>query len=125
MQDEKPWARLREILDALAKDADAVRAAEHAVPQVAQAVANMEVIYKDSYNRRSVDAVASTAIREVMAEATERATTKAREAHNLKKMVAAENAEQLRTILCNEAAKLSVALGVYARQLKSEVHHAG
>ena len=118
-KEEKPWDRLRAMLDELQRNEDAIANASACIGQAAASVGNMEVVYKDSYARRPVDAVASKAIRDVMESAVESATQTARKAHAAKQIAAANRAEQLRSVICQEAGKLAVALGVYARDLSS------
>ena len=112
-----PIAKIEALLGQLKAQHGKVEAARNSKRQVEHSVGNMEVVYKDSYSKRSVDAICSRAIKDVMQEARDTALAKADIIERAERLNAAALADQLRRDLCNEAARLSVALGVYAKEI--------
>lgn len=113
-----PVAELKDILTQLEAAYIEAKSARAGVSHARASVANMEVVYKDSYNRRALDAVASRAIADVMADAANLAEQRASEAADAKALALSLLAERLRADLCNVASRTAVALGVMAREVR-------
>jgi len=112
-----PIAKIEAFLGQLKTQHGKVEAARNSKRQIEGSVGNMQVVYKDSYSKRSVDEICSRAIMDVMQEARDAALAKAETIERAERLNAALLADNLRRDLCNEAARLSVALGVYAKEI--------